>query len=725
MAVIGPMRKLTIGNKTYQIVTGADSLPIASTSTLGAIKVGTGLTIDSSTGVLNATGTSLVIDNELSGTSTNPVQNKVIKTALDNKADSDDIPTKVSDLTNDSGFTSNTGTVTSVRVQATSPVQSSTSTAQNSSLNTTISLADGYGDTKNPYGTKTANYVLAGPSSGNAAAPSFRELVASDIPDLSETYLTSFTETDPVFSASVAHGITSSDISNWNGKTSLTIGTSSTTAAAGNHVHGNITNGGDITTTATIANGDRLIINDESASKVTNSSITFGTNASKYLSNAGTWGDIPTTLPASDVSDWAKADTKPSYTASQVGAAASSHTHGNITNGGDITATAPTIANGDQIIINDNSDSKITNGPTFDGSTTTKALTPKGTWETFATSNTDEKLKTYNNYNTEGYVYPLIFGNVTNNAETKYYSNYLTINQYDVDDVHNVTLDIGGVSEAGQISLSDKSSNANNRIIIKTPDSLTQQQQIILPDATGTIALTSNLPDISGKIDTAGTGLSKSGTTLNHSNSVTAQTTQAIYPIKIDAQGHISEYGNAVNIPTKVSDLINDSGFTSNTGTVTSVGLSNATNGGLSISGSPITSSGSITIGHSNILTSAQTTQAVYPIKIDKNGHISDYGSAVTISDTKVTQSAAITTAGQYPVILGYNTGTAAVTNTVNKSANLTYNPSTNELTNAGGITCGSLDDNYGLNDSALLYQTTMDKWKLILGIEDQEEQET
>lgn len=60
-------------------------------------------------------------------------------------------------------------------------------------------------------------------------------------------------------------------------------------------------------------------------------------------------------------------------------AAAGNHSHGNITNGGDITATAPTIANGDQIIINDNSASKITNGPTFDGSTTTTALTPKGT----------------------------------------------------------------------------------------------------------------------------------------------------------------------------------------------------------------------------------------------------------------------------------------------------------------------------------------------------------
>ena len=73
-----------------------------------------------------------------------------------------------------------------------------------------------------------------------------------------------------------------------------------------------------------------------------------------------------------------------SLTASDVGAAASSHAHGNITSGGDITATAPTIASGDQIIINDNSASKITNGPTFDGSTTTKALTQKGTWETFS-----------------------------------------------------------------------------------------------------------------------------------------------------------------------------------------------------------------------------------------------------------------------------------------------------------------------------------------------------
>ena len=42
-------------------------------------------------------------------------------------------------------------------------------------------------------------------------------------------------------------------------------------------------------------------------------------------------------------------------------------------------------------------------------------------------------------------------------------------------------------------------------------------------------------------VQTAGTGLSKSGTTLNHSNSVTAKTTQGFAQIAYDAQGHITD----------------------------------------------------------------------------------------------------------------------------------------------------------------------------------------
>lgn len=60
-----------------------------------------------------------------------------------------------------------------------------------------------------------------------------------------------------------------------------------------------------------------------------------------------------------------------------------------------------------------------------------------------------------------------------------------------------------------------------------------------------------------------------------------------------------------------------------------SITVSNATNGGLTVTGSPVASTGTVSIGHSNVLTNAQTTQAVYPIKIDKNGHISAYGSSV------------------------------------------------------------------------------------------------
>ena len=52
-------------------------------------------------------------------------------------------------------------------------------------------VTDGaYGDISNPYGAKPINTVLAGPSSGSSAAPSFRALTAADIPDLSSTYAT-------------------------------------------------------------------------------------------------------------------------------------------------------------------------------------------------------------------------------------------------------------------------------------------------------------------------------------------------------------------------------------------------------------------------------------------------------------------------------------------------------------------------------------------------------
>lgn len=69
------------------------------------------------------------------------------------------------------------GTVTSV--SGTSPVVSS------GGATPTISLATSYGDTQNPYASKTANYVLAAPNGINGA-PTFRAIVASDIPTLNQ-----------------------------------------------------------------------------------------------------------------------------------------------------------------------------------------------------------------------------------------------------------------------------------------------------------------------------------------------------------------------------------------------------------------------------------------------------------------------------------------------------------------------------------------------------------
>ncbi len=70
-------------------------------------------------------------------------------------------------------------------VTGSSPIVATPTTA--SGLTTiAISLANGYGDTKNPYASKTKNYVLAAPSSANGV-PTFRALVAADIPGITIT----------------------------------------------------------------------------------------------------------------------------------------------------------------------------------------------------------------------------------------------------------------------------------------------------------------------------------------------------------------------------------------------------------------------------------------------------------------------------------------------------------------------------------------------------------
>lgn len=97
-----------------------------------------------------------------------------------------------------------------------------------------------------------------------------------------DTALQSYTETDPVFTASAAHDITSADITNWNSKTS---------------------NVGTIT--GITMNG---------SSKGTSGVVDLGTVLTSFT-------ETDPTVPA-----WAKASTKPTYTASEVGALPSTTT---------------------------------------------------------------------------------------------------------------------------------------------------------------------------------------------------------------------------------------------------------------------------------------------------------------------------------------------------------------------------------------------------------------
>lgn len=87
------------------------------------------------------------------------------------------------------------GTVTSV--SGTSPVSSSGGNTP------AISLASGYGDTQNPYASKTANFFLAAPN-GTAGVPTFRAIVAADVPTLNQN--TTGTASNVTGTVAIANG---------------------------------------------------------------------------------------------------------------------------------------------------------------------------------------------------------------------------------------------------------------------------------------------------------------------------------------------------------------------------------------------------------------------------------------------------------------------------------------------------------------------------------------
>ena len=112
-------------------------------------------------------------------------------------------------------------------------------------------------------------------------------------------------------------------------------------------------------------------------------------------------------------------------------------------------------------------------------------------------SSTDEKLKTISGSSATQY-YP-IFGNATSTAETKRYSNNFRVTDYNSE----LELQIGQVSSnpiKGTIKL--VSNQAQGYVLLRTV--ATSGKTITLPDKDGTIALTSDIPQVYSSTNTGG-----------------------------------------------------------------------------------------------------------------------------------------------------------------------------------------------------------------------------
>lgn len=124
-------------------------------------------------------------------------------------------------------------------------------------------------------------------------------------------------ETDPVFTASAASGISSSDITSWNGKSTVSVSqkTSSGTNIADITINGTTTQlyapqGGGGTITDVTQNGTSVVSGGVAA-------VTVPTKVSDLANDAGYITGYTETDPT--VPSWAKASSKPSYTFSEIG----------------------------------------------------------------------------------------------------------------------------------------------------------------------------------------------------------------------------------------------------------------------------------------------------------------------------------------------------------------------------------------------------------------------
>ena len=244
-------------------------------------------------------------------------------------------------------------------------------------------------------------------------------------------------------------------------------------------------------------------------------------------------------LTSADLSDYVTTDdsrlsdartpTSHTHTTSQISdfpstMTPSSHTHGNLQNNGQVGSTAQANKN-----VVTNSSGLIT--------TEDKPTIPSASSTTPSADTTSGSVGTGTTWARSNHTHPKssLYAEATHNHTKSQITDFPTIPSKTSD----LTNDTGFLTShqdiSGKLDKSQTSYKGKNVVVDSSSGNITFEEK---NNHTHSNYLTST--DISGKIDTAGSGLSKSGTTLNHSNSITALTTASFKKIKYDAQGHIT-----------------------------------------------------------------------------------------------------------------------------------------------------------------------------------------
>lgn len=266
----------------------------------------------------------VIVDAELSTTSTNPVQNKVIKSALDGKSNTGH--------THDDRYYTESEINTKLDAKANS---SHTHTkAQITDFPTSMPASDVYAWAK---AASKPSYTI-GEVSGNLAASRISGTIsAANLPSyvddvLEYASLSKFPTTGE--SGKIYTALDTNKIYRWSGSAyvviSETVALGTTHSSAG---YGDESRAAYNHSTKTSGNPHHVTKTDVGLGNVDNTA--DSAKSVKYAASAGSAGSVawanvsgrPSSMPASDVYSWAKQPNKPSYTASEVGAAPASHSH--------------------------------------------------------------------------------------------------------------------------------------------------------------------------------------------------------------------------------------------------------------------------------------------------------------------------------------------------------------------------------------------------------------